>query len=94
MRVFSKILSRKIRIGGEQHSGWLPEGFAIPLPTPVREVNMTFEITDDGGGNFLLLYCSEDRSVHGDTWHESIEEAKRAAGSYFGIQQTEWHDES
>jgi hypothetical protein len=94
MLVFSKISSRVVRIGGEQHSGWLPEGFAIPLPTPVREINMTFEITDDGAGNFLLIYCSDDKSLHGDTWHESIEDAKQAAEQYFGILENEWPDDS
>jgi len=53
---------------------------------------MTFEITDDGGGNFLLLYSSADKSVYGDTWHQSVEEAKEAAQSYFGIQENEWQD--
>jgi hypothetical protein len=93
MRVFSKIASRRIKVGGEQHTGWLPEGSTTPLPTPVREVEMTFEITDDGGGNFLLLYYSVDKSVHGDTWHESIEEAKDAARSYFGVEINEWQDQ-
>jgi hypothetical protein len=54
---------------------------------------MTFEIGDDGGGNFLLLYCSEDKSVYGDTWHQSIHEAKEAAHSHFGIEMREWQDQ-
>jgi hypothetical protein len=93
MRTFSKIGPRRLKIGGEQHSGWLPEGFATPLPTPVREVDMTFEITDDGGGNFLLIYCSEDKSACGDTWHQSVQEAKEAAQRYFGIEMNEWEDQ-
>jgi hypothetical protein len=93
MHVFSKVSARKVRIGGEQHSGWLPEGFATPLPTPMREVAMTFEITDDGGGNYLLIYHSEDKSVHGDTWHQSIDEAKEVAESSFHIRRDEWKDQ-
>ena len=53
---------------------------------------MTFEITDDGGGNFLLIYYSEDKSVHGDTWHQSIDEAKDVAQETFGIPKGEWKD--
>lgn len=53
---------------------------------------MTFEITDDGGGNFLLCYHSEDQSVYGDTWHQSIEEAKEVAESEFGVQSSECKD--
>jgi len=93
MRSFSKVGFRKIKIGGQQHSGWLPEGDATPLPTPVRDLKMRFEITDDGGSDFLLLYESEDRSVYGDTWHRSIEEAKAAAESSFGIRSQEWQDQ-
>ena len=55
---------------------------------------MTFEITDDGGGNFLLVYYSEDKSVHGDRWHQSIDEAIRVAESSFGVQRDEWKDEA
>jgi len=92
MPTFSTVGSRKVKIGGEQHSGWLPEGAATPLPTPKREVKMKFEITDDGGGDYLLVYESEDKSVYGDTWHRSIEEAKIAAESSFGIPKREWQD--
>ena len=94
MSIFSRIAARKMRIGGNQHSGWLPEGAATLLPTPVREVTMTFEITDDGGGNFLLVCYSEDKSVHCDTWHQSIEEAKEAARISFDVSRSEWKDEA
>lgn len=53
---------------------------------------MTFAITDDGGGNFLLIYESEDKSLYGDTWHRTIDEAKEVAESAFGIRQNEWED--
>jgi len=92
MPTFSEVPFRTVTIGGEQHTGWLPDGAATPLPTPIREVKMKLEITDDGGGNCLLIYESEDRSVSGDTWHHSIEEAKLAAHEYFGIRADEWHD--
>ena len=94
MRVFSKVVSRKVRVGGEQNTGWLPEGDGRPLPSPIRDVNMNFEITDDGGSNFLLIYCSEDKSLCGDTWHLSIDEAKKVAERSFGIGKSEWQDET
>ena len=92
MRVYSKVETRKVKVGGDQHSGWLPDGSSTPLPTPIKEVKMTFEITDDGGGNFLLIYESEDKSLCGDTWHQSIDQAKEAAESWFGIRRNEWKD--
>ena len=90
VKVFARIPSRMVRLGGEQHTGWLPEGAAQPLATPVAEVKMQLEITDDGGSNHLLVYESEHGAHHGDTWHQSVEEAMEAAESYFQIPKSEW----
>lgn len=81
---------RAVQIGGEQHTGWIPAGDSIPLPTPIRMVSMRFEITDDGGGNYLLLSESEDGSLYGDTWHQTIEEAQEVAETSFGVRRDEW----
>jgi hypothetical protein len=90
MRSFARIPSKRIRIGGDQHTGWLPEGAATPLPTPIRDLDFDFEITDDGSQHFLLVYQSHDKSCHGDTWHKTLEDAFDAAQEYFGIQRDEW----
>lgn len=83
---------RAVQIGGEQHTGWLPAGDGIPLPTPIRTVTMKFEITDDGGGNYLLISESEEESHCSDTWHQTIEEAKEAAQQWFGIGKDQWQE--
>ena len=89
MRVVKFINGRPLRIGGEEHTGWLPPGAAKPLPTPVRDVLLNVEIQFDGSGYFLC-YLSTDGTVSGDTWHESLSGAERAAADYFGIDGSEW----
>jgi hypothetical protein len=78
-----------IRLGGEQHTGWLPAGAAIPLPTPIRDLIFDFEIQYDGSG-YLLCYSSQDESVFGDTWHETLPEARAAALEQFGVLPEHW----
>ena len=79
-----------MQVGGEEHSGWLPEGFVKPLPTPVRDLTFDFEIKDDGGGHFILDYESDDGSIFGDTWHETLDDAIAQANYAFGIVKDEW----
>jgi len=74
---------------GEEHTGLLPAGAAKPLPTPVRDVLLNVEIQFDGSG-YLLCYSSTDGTVFGDTWHETLSDAERAATEYFGIDGSEW----
>lgn len=89
MKVVKFIHGRPLRIGGEEHTGWLPPGAAKPLPTPVRDVLLDVEIRFDGSG-YLLCYWSTDGTVFGDTWHESVSDAENAATDYFGIDGSEW----
>ena len=81
---------KKVRIGGDQHSGWLPIGSAVPEKTDAQEVLLQFELHDDGAG-YLLCYHSEDGALHGDTWHAAVEEAKLVAKEDFGVEESEWH---
>ncbi len=83
------IVGFPFRLGGEPHSGWLPPGAAIPLPTPVRDVLLDIDIQHDGGG-YLLCYSSQDGTFSGDTWHQSIEAAEQAAKEDFGVQASQW----
>ncbi len=89
MSVLKVIHGRPVRIGGQQHTGWLPVGAASPLPTPIRDLLFNFEIQFDGSG-YLLCYVSTDNTVYGDTWHESLEEAEASALENFGITSMEW----
>ena len=38
MTVVKQILGHHVTFGGERHSGWLPQGAAMPKPTPTRDV--------------------------------------------------------
>jgi hypothetical protein len=89
LKVVKRISGYRLELGGEQHSGWLPSGAAIPPPTPLSPVELDLEIQYDGGG-YLLCYESRDGEVHGDTWHSSLEEAERAAAKWFDVQPTDW----
>lgn len=89
MSLLKVIRERPVRIGGQQHTGWLAASAGRPLPAPIRDLLFNFEIQFDGYG-YLLAYVSTDATVYGDTWHESLEEAEAAALDNFGIAANEW----
>lgn len=89
MTLLKFIKRRPQRIGGEQHTGWLPAGAATPMPTPIREILLELEIQFDGFG-YPLCYSSTDGTLSGDTWHETIDDAESAAAVHFGIAASEW----
>jgi len=89
MTIVKRIAGYQLKIGGEPHSGWLPKGAAIPLPTPIRDITFNLEIQHDDSG-YLLCYASTDGSLCGDTWHETLVDAQRMATDSFGIAATEW----
>ena len=89
MTIIKRISGHKVRIGGTHHSGWLPEGAAHPLPTPVREVLFNLEIQFDGSG-YLLCYVSQEGDLYGDIWHETLMDAEKAAAEDFGVKDNQW----
>jgi hypothetical protein len=90
MKIFAEIPSVKVCIGGEPHTGWLPSGVAEPLPTPVRELDLKLTIFDNEGDGCVFEWESADGTYRGDTWHQTLEEAKRAARDWFGIAENAW----
>jgi len=50
MTVVKQILGHHVTFGGERHSGWLPQGAAMPKPTPTRDVALNITIESDGAG--------------------------------------------
>jgi hypothetical protein len=91
MIVVKQLSGHKIRIGGTQHSGWLPADAASPLPTPIREVVFDLEIQFDGSG-YILCYVSQDGQLYGDTWHETLTEAEQVATEEFGVKIDQWQE--
>ena len=87
MTTYSSIRARPLRVTGFQHSGWRA---ADNADTSVRELPFEFSITDDGAGQFLLVYRSEDGSLYGDTWHETLNDAYESAEPQFGVCRKEW----
>jgi hypothetical protein len=89
MTVIKRIVGLRVMIGGEQHSGWLPENACTPLPIPTREVAFDIEIQSDGAG-YVLSYASADGDLIGDNWYERYEDAMTAAAEYFGVRDDAW----
>lgn len=69
--------------------GWAVAGQVAELPEPVRVLTLTLEIEDDGGG-YLLLCTSEDNSVWGDSWFETLALAEESAAEVFGVRSEQW----
>ena len=61
MAILKRIRGLRIRVGGVKHSGWLPAGAAVPLPTPVRDLTVDVEIDHDGHG--YLLCCAAPKAI-------------------------------
>lgn len=89
MSVVKKVSGHVVRVGGDQHSGWLPEGASTPLPTPARAVAFDIEIQFDDSG-YLLCYESREGDLYGDTWHPTLEEAEAEAAERFGVTADHW----
>ena len=89
MSIVKRVVGLPLQFGGEEHEGWLPPGAARPLPTQVRHVVLDIEIEFDGHG-YLLCWMSRDHSVVGDTWHQSLADAEKAATKNFGVQPLQW----
>jgi hypothetical protein len=90
MAVIKRLSAVPISFGGEEHTGWLPARAATPPPTPVEEALVDFEISEVEGG-YILEGFSQNTSHHGDSWHETLEDALEQANIDFGIRPEEWH---
>ena len=89
MAVIKRLLAVPVRFGGEEHSGWLPANAATPRPTPVEDALVDFEI-DEMEGGYILEWFSRNTSHHGDSWHETLEDALEQASIEFGVRPEEW----
>jgi hypothetical protein len=82
-----------VKVGGEQHTGWLPENSTEPLPNPVRELLFDFELEElENEGGFLLIYQSQNDELYGDTWHRTKVEAIEVANEEFNIPKDLWKE--
>ena len=87
--VVKQILGHHVTVGGEPHSGWLPEGATTPLPTTARDVAFNITIEFDGS-SYFLCYASEDGTLANDSWHQTLEDAEQAASENFGGRADQW----
>ena len=87
MQVFASIRGRQTWITGWPHSGWRG---ADPNEPGAKSLPFSFDITDDGSGNYVLVSLSVDGVYKADSWHETLTEAFAAAEEIFGIHRSEW----
>lgn len=73
----ASINGRRTALGGEPHSGWLPDGAAIRPPTPRSEEVVDFLIEGDGQG--AMLYWQGRDGSQADYQCESVEAAVEQA---------------
>lgn len=97
MAVISQVENWVIHAGGQKHAGWLPCGAATPPPLPKRDVVLNLQIEEIDGGFLLLWELVEDSPDFpetslrcGDTWHQSVEQAKQQAEFEFGVPAGRW----
>jgi hypothetical protein len=90
MAVIKRLLAVPVRFGGEEHSGWLPANAVTPQPTPVEDALVDFEVNELEDG-YILAWYSHNTSNHGDSWHETLEDALEHASAEFGVRPEEWH---
>ena len=87
MKTFAHIPSRLVTIAGHPNSGWSSADEGTPGSF---ELEFSFQVTDDGGGNYLLVYASLDGRYAADTWHETLDSALAEAEEQFSIERSEW----
>ena len=92
MRVLKRVNGRATRFGGEQHSGWLPQGATVPLPTPEVVVPLDFALVEIAPGSYILEWEGPSAEHSGDLWYPSLDAALTAAEEQFGIGSHEWRD--
>ncbi len=89
MTIVKQVLGHHVTLGGESHSGWLPDGAAVPKPTPTNYAALNITIESEDGG-YLLCWVSSDRAIAGDLWYQTLYDAERGANKDFGVSPEQW----
>jgi hypothetical protein len=88
--IIKQVRGVRFTVGGEVHSGWLPEGAAEPHQTPERVVTADVRIESDGASYFLICDGGAPPPDSWDTWHATLEEAEATAEEALGIRLEDW----
>ena len=88
--MIKRLLAVPVRFGGVEHSGWLPANAATPQATPVEDALVDFEVHEVEGG-CVLQWFSRNTGHHGDSWHETLEDALEQASTEFGVRPEDFH---
>jgi hypothetical protein len=91
-KIITEIKHYPFVLGGVDHTGWLPNNASIPKATAKQNIILNFEIIDIGESGYRLQWWTDDNEYGGDTWHETIEAAKRQALLWFKIKENAWQE--
>ena len=89
MKVIQQVIGKSVEIGGNKSSGWLPSNAATPPPTRPTQSLLDVRILK-GAAEYILEWKSANGDHSNDSWHATIDEAKREAKDQFGIEASEW----
>ena len=89
MKLLMQVLNKQIEFGGEEHTGWLPLGSAVPLPTNAERVVVDVRILETDGG-FIVEWESANPHHSNDSWHATLVDAQDYAQDRFGIEASQW----
>ncbi|HEX7898427.1 MAG TPA: hypothetical protein VF950_11750 [Planctomycetota bacterium] len=89
MSLVQEIVGLPFQWGGEKHAGWLPKGAVEPKPRPKESDVLDIRIEEESGG-YLLIWTGRLTGRHGDTWHETLQQAEEQAEANFDIVARQW----
>jgi hypothetical protein len=79
-----------VEFGGEEATGWLPDGAAKPPATPLQRVDLAFAVLSFGDGDYILEWKGPTDETCGDSAHDSLEDAITSAEEAFGVPIDAW----
>ncbi len=89
MEIVKQVTGHRVQLGAEEHSGWLPQGAAMPSPTETRTLLLDVYILFDGRG-YVMEWRDRDSGESNDTWHQTLGDAEDCAQESFGIGHNDW----
>ena len=91
MRAVQQVVGKVVELSEGTSVGWLPSNAAPPQPTRPKRLLLDICILE-GDGEYILEWHSANGDFSNDSWHATIEDAKREAMDQFGIEASEWRE--
>jgi hypothetical protein len=94
MKMSPVLEAKVVRVvhGGVHRVSTIVEGKVVPLMDIPAPALVRIERIEKNNGGFLLDHVNEMGESITDTWHATVEDAKRQARHEFGIEESDWVD--